>query len=85
MWRTITRSLGEGKGKRWGKVGSELDQRVANRKEEMREKVAAAYKLLISLLMRPSPVPDYCSLSSLLTNFFPVCFLCDLALHSVSS
>lgn len=48
-----------------GKVGTELDQRGASKGQGMREEVPAAYKLLISLVVGPSPVPDYCSLSSL--------------------
>lgn len=48
-----------------GKVRTELDQRGASKGQEMRDKVPAAYKLLISLVVEPSPVPDYCSLSSL--------------------
>lgn len=80
MWRTIAGSLGEGPkaGKGRNQAGSER----ASKGEEQREKVPAAYMLLISLLVRPSSVPGYCSLS---LPFFPLYFLCKLVLHSVSS
>lgn len=68
-WRTIAGSLGEGPkaGKGRNQAGSER----ASKGEEQREKVPAAYKPLISLLVRPSSVPGCCSLFLL---FFPPLF-----------